>query len=174
MPLPEFRYHPDPLATGSIKASAAVCDCCGEARGFEYTASFYTRQKPKPTLCPWCIKSGDAARKYDGAFSDDYPLQDLAEEIVREVCQRTPGYNSWQQEVWQSHCNDACEFHGDAEPEELHALGGDNLAAQLQRSGIKEQHWASLLAKYQKGGNPAVYKFVCRHCQTPIYPVDFT
>jgi len=174
MPLPKFRYHPDPLATGSIKPSTAVCDCCGEARGFEYTASFYTRQKPKPILCPWCIESGDAARKYDGAFSDDYPLQDLAPEIVQEVCQRTPGYNSWQQEVWQSHCNDACEFLGDAELEELRALAGDDLAAQLKRSGMKDQHWTSLVAKYQKGGSPAVYKFACRHCRTVIYPIDFS
>ncbi|MGV8422639.1 CbrC family protein, partial [Pseudomonas aeruginosa] len=32
-PLPHFRYHPEPLASGSIEASATTCQCCGKARG---------------------------------------------------------------------------------------------------------------------------------------------
>jgi hypothetical protein len=35
-PLPSFRYHPDPVATGSIEPSDAVCRCCGRARGYIY------------------------------------------------------------------------------------------------------------------------------------------
>jgi uncharacterized protein len=174
--VPVFKYHPDPLSTGSMKASGATCDCCGQARGYEYTASFYTPRRPKPTLCPWCISNGDAAKKYEGQFSDDYPLQRalLPEGIIAEVCERTPGYSSWQQEVWQSHCNDACAFHGDAEPGELQSLTGNALSALLLSNGIKERHWQPFLDGYEKGGNPAMYKFVCRHCQVAIYKLDFT
>ncbi|WP_412524086.1 CbrC family protein [Burkholderia sp. S-53] len=32
--LPAFRYHPDPLATGSVIRSDARCVCCGDARGY--------------------------------------------------------------------------------------------------------------------------------------------
>ncbi|MBQ0974293.1 CbrC family protein [Streptomyces sp. RK31] len=27
--LPSFRHHPDPVATGSIRASTDRCVCCG-------------------------------------------------------------------------------------------------------------------------------------------------
>lgn len=174
--LPEFKYHPDPISTGSIKASSAACDCCGQSRGYEYTASFYSPYRGRLKLCPWCIGSGDAAKKYDGAFSDDYPLAmaGVTEEIRHEVCEQTPGYNSWQQEVWQCHCNDACEYHGDAEPAELRALSGGQLAQILNQNGLNEGHWRNLIDGYEKGGNPAVHKFVCRHCGTSIYTLDFT
>lgn len=174
--LPPFKYHPDPIGTGSIEASPAECDCCGQARGYIYVGSFYAAGRETPKLCPWCIASGDAAEKYEGEFSDDYPLQDaeLDEAIVREVCERTPGYVSWQQEVWLSHCRDACEFHGDAEPDELRALSEDVLADLLAVNGINAEHWPALLESYRKGGDPSVYKFVCRHCGTPRYGLDFT
>ncbi|MCU9953286.1 CbrC family protein [Burkholderia pyrrocinia] len=35
MSLPAFRYHPDPLATGSVIRSDARCMCCGDARGYQ-------------------------------------------------------------------------------------------------------------------------------------------
>jgi uncharacterized protein len=176
MEFPKFQYHPDPLSTGSIKASAAVCDCCGSARGFEYTVSLYSSQRTKPKLCPWCISSGEAARKYDGDFSVPFPLQEagIADSIVKEVSKRTPGYNSWQQEVWESHCEDACEFHGDAKSEEIAGLIGKELTDHLEYVGLSLEQWQSFLHGYQEGGNPAVYKFVCRHCGISIYPLDFT
>src|SRR5262245_3785253 len=35
--LPAFTYHPDPVATGSVRASTNTCPSCGEQRGWEYT-----------------------------------------------------------------------------------------------------------------------------------------
>lgn len=116
-PLPHFRYHPEPLASGSIEASAATCQCCGKARGYVYTGSPYSRHElPPGSLCPWCIADGSAAARYEASFSDDYPLLDagVAANIVTEVCERTPGYASWQQERWLVCCEDACAFRGDA------------------------------------------------------------
>ncbi|WP_175969004.1 CbrC family protein [Burkholderia sp. BCC0322] len=34
MSLPAFRYHPDPLATGSVICSDARCACCGDGATF--------------------------------------------------------------------------------------------------------------------------------------------
>ncbi|MCF3998784.1 CbrC family protein, partial [Pseudomonas aeruginosa] len=48
LPLPHFRYHPEPLASGSIETSAATCQCCGKARGYVYTGSPYSRHELPP------------------------------------------------------------------------------------------------------------------------------
>ncbi|WP_326647355.1 CbrC family protein [Streptomyces sp. NBC_01750] len=50
--LPFFRYHPDPLASGSIRASTEVCACCNRSTGWIYTATFYTAQATNGTLLP--------------------------------------------------------------------------------------------------------------------------
>lgn len=174
--LPNFCYHPDPLATGSVKASDTVCRCCGEARGYVYTASVYALNELCDSICPWCIADGSAAQKFDAMFSDDIPLVQagVPDKVIEEVTRRTPGYNSWQQETWLSCCGDACEFHGNATRPELQALNGNDLARVLADFGWREQHWPQFIQHYQPGGNPAVYKFVCRHCHTTKYAVDFT
>jgi hypothetical protein len=37
MSLPTFRYHPDPIATGSIIASDETCLCCEQERGYKFS-----------------------------------------------------------------------------------------------------------------------------------------
>ena len=173
--LPKFKYHPDPLATEAIKVSDEECECCGKARGYIYNSNIYAEDEIE-FICPWCIADGTAAKKFDGMFSDDYPLQEagISQEIIDEVCLRTPGYNSWQQEVWQTHCSDACEFHGDVEKEEIEKLSGQALESFLKEEMIKKDLWQNILNNYEKGGNPAIYKFVCRKCSEIIYTMDFT
>ena len=175
MELPKFKYHHNPIKTGAIEKSDKVCQCCNKARGYIYTSSMYA-EDDIDNICPWCISEGLAAKKFDGAFSDDYPLVEagISQEIIDEVCQRTPGYNSWQQDVWQSHCNDACTFHGDAKKEELLALKEDALEEFLKAQFIEPKIWKGILEDYEEGGNPAVYKFVCTKCSKVIYTMDFT
>jgi len=172
---PKFKYHPDPLSTGAIKESNEVCDCCEKERGYVYTSSLYAEEEIE-FICPWCIADGSAAKKFDGMFSDDDPLQEagVSEEVISEVCERTPGYNSWQQEVWQSHCSTACEFHGDADKDDLLALKDEALNKFLNTEMIKTDVWVNILEHYEKGGNPAVYKFKCPECSDVIYTMDFT
>ncbi|MFT5137179.1 MAG: hypothetical protein ACI8XV_002216 [Arenicella sp.] len=175
MDLPKFKYHPDPISTGAIKSSDEACECCGKTRGFIYTSTIYAEDEIE-ILCPWCIADGSAAKKYDGMFSDDYPLQQsgVPDDVISEVCERTPGYISWQQEEWQSHCGTACEFHGDTEKSELEALAGDSLEIFLKKEMIKSDVWENILENYEKGGNPAVYKFKCNKCPEIIYTMDFS
>lgn len=174
--IPAFRYHPNPIATGSIKESDIVCRCCSQARGFIYTGSVYAPGSLRDSFCPWCIADGSAAQKFEAMFSDDHPLaaDGVSEDVIEEVTTRTPGYNSWQQEVWLSCCKDACEFHGDAPRSELQALQGDALARTLVAWEWREPNWQRFVQHYQPGGNPAVYKFVCRRCCAPKYALDFT
>src|SRR3954462_8563031 len=99
--LPTFLYHPDPVSTGSIRASGHVCACCEQSRGFIYPASVSGRLKPEDRLCPWCIANGEAALKFNCVFSDEQPLvrAGVPRAIILEVTRKTPGYNSWQQQV---------------------------------------------------------------------------
>lgn len=175
MELPKFKYHPNPLATGAISESTEVCECCEKARGYIYTASFYSAEEVE-AICPWCIADGSAAEKYDGSFSDEYPLMEsgISEEVTEEVCKRTPGFISWQQEIWQCHCGAPCEFHGDAEKQDIEELSGSTLESFLSTNMVKPEYWVGILQHYEKAGNPAVYKFKCIKCGEVIFSMDFT
>ena len=76
-------------------------------------------------LCPECIANGEAARKYDGSFQDDFSLDDGVDDLEKldELIHRTPGYSGWQQEYWRAHCGDYCAFLGYVGARELRALG---------------------------------------------------
>jgi len=124
MSLPAFKYHPDPIATGNIKPSDAVCICCEQQRGYVYISNTYCEEEIVEALCPWCIADGSAARQFDAIFSDDHPLikAGVPASVVEEVTRRTPGFTSWQQDEWLCCCGDACEFHGDPSRAHLAAL----------------------------------------------------
>ncbi len=126
--------------------------------------------------CPWCIADGSAAARYEASFSDDYPLLDagVAADIVTEVCERTPGYTSWQQERWLVCCEDACAFRGDAGREEIGQLGAEGLAQRFADFAWPAITWQRLVDAYTPGGNPAIYRFDCLHCGQAHYDLDFT
>jgi len=175
MSLPIFRYHPDPIATGSIIASDETCVCCEQERGYIYTANAYCEEELENALCPWCIADGSAAKRFDATFSDSEPLlqAEVPEEVVEEVTRRTPGFVSWQQDEWLSCCDDACEFHGAPSREHLKALKGEAREDLLERMDLSEEEWPEFLKAYQSDGGPAIYHFICRHCKQPKYGMDF-
>ena len=172
--LPKFRYHPDPLATGSVEASDETCACCGQGRGYVYTASVYAVADLHRKLCPWCIASGSAASRYDCRFCDERPLRRarLPRAVVLEVSRKTPGYSSWQQDRWQVCCGDACMFQGDASKGQLTALAGESLARHLRRWKWPAEYWRQFVAAYEPRGSMSVFRFVCHHCGDAFYVLD--
>lgn len=71
--LPTFRYHPDPIATGSIvEANGEPCQICGDVRTHLYQGPFYALASVA-AICPWCIASGRAAEENNGEFTGDCP-----------------------------------------------------------------------------------------------------
>jgi len=60
-PLPSFKYHQDPIATGSVRASDTRCLACGQVRGFIYTGPVYDTDDLEKAICPWCIADGSAS-----------------------------------------------------------------------------------------------------------------
>lgn len=122
--LPYFKYHPNPIETGVFESdSVAICNCCGKEAQIYYTGPFYSEEDIE-ALCPWCIASGKAAKKFKGEFQDYASIEGISadpsqpnaiyytKESLKEVTERTPAYNSWQQGVWLGHCGDLCAFAG--------------------------------------------------------------
>jgi len=172
MELPNFKYHPDPLATGSVVPSDTSCRCCERVRGFIYIGPVYAEDELADSICPWCIADGAAHEKFDAEFVDtagvgDYGnWPDVAEEIVREVAWRTPGFSGWQQERWFTHCDDAAEFLGLAGRKELEIYGAQAISAIRQEANFSAEDWEEYFAALDKESGPTAYVFRCRHCGT--------
>lgn len=175
-PLPSFRYHPDPVATGAVKKSESACICCGRQRGGIYVGPVYSVNELNESLCPWCIADGSAAAKFGASFSDSHPLLQagVSDAIAEEVNLRTPGFESWQQEHWLSHCNDACEFHGDASVEDVKNVSHETKLRWLEEYKQDEDGWAWVTDGYQAKGDSALYKFKCRHCDLILFGWDMS
>ncbi|MCP5492111.1 MAG: CbrC family protein [Chlamydiales bacterium] len=176
--LPSFRYHPDPLSTGSIESSEEICECCGESRGYVLTTHIYATEEIE-FICPWCVADGSASRKFDGEFvsSCNFDGTNLSESIIEEVTKRTPSFESWQDEKWFTHCSDACQFLGNPSLEELKALSKEEIA-----QGVDEHRFYPYVGDDNAGeddienylplGDWSFYKFSCLHCKKLIYYMD--
>ncbi|PWT93126.1 MAG: hypothetical protein C5B55_05105 [Blastocatellia bacterium] len=180
MDIPTFKYHPDPLATGSIERSEQTCLVCGQARGFIYTGAIYAEDDLDDSICPWCIADGTAHEKFNAEFVDaagvgGYGLwEPVPDEIVAEVAYRTPGFTGWQQEKWFTHCGDAGQFLGRAGHDEISALGPDAIAAIKEEIGFDGEEWDDYFESLDKDGEPTAYMFKCRHCGAIGGYSDFT
>jgi uncharacterized protein len=174
-PFPRFPYHPDPVATGAVRASDANCLCCSRPRGFVYDGSPYSRRDDLDNaICPWCIADGSAARKFDATFVQ-HSEDDLKPMIRRQLFERTPGYESWQGEFWLCHHGDACEFHGDATREDLNALTDAEEASFLEENPFVNDWWQDMKAAHDpKASSIGVYRFRCRHCGLTRLGVDMS
>jgi uncharacterized protein CbrC (UPF0167 family) len=170
MALPFFPYHPDPLATGAVEPSSAVCASCGQARGFVYVGPVYGPMEYDDRLCPWCVADGTAHACLGVEFVDPAGVggygawQAVPEAVVAAVSQRTPGFNGWQQEHWFTHCGDAAAFLGRVGHAELQAHGPAASASIRPIGDLVGDDWAAFLAVLDKDGSPTGYLFRCLHC----------
>ncbi|MFE7531984.1 CbrC family protein [Kitasatospora sp. NPDC057542] len=171
--LPYFRYHPDPVASGSIRESAETCACCERATGWTYTATFYTAQDVTGRFCPWCIADGSAAERFEGDFTDSFGLDGVDAETLEQVTRRTPGFHAWQDPHWLVHCNDAAAFIGEVGYTELtaHPEALDQLRADLRLNGW---HDATQLENFltHLGHGASEMLFRCTSCGTHLAYAD--
>lgn len=167
-PLPEFRYHPSPLATGAIRESVTQCPVCEQVTGFAYATTPYGPGTLR-NVCPWCIADGSAAARFKASFVDDFPLLEkgLPHEVVVEAAERTPGFASFQQEEWQACCGDACAFEGLLDHDAFAGLDD----ATLLSLHVPADRLDDFRAGYT-GDDYGVFAFRCRRCGGRKYWVD--
>jgi uncharacterized protein CbrC (UPF0167 family) len=176
--LPRFRYHPDPLATGSLVAADVTCAGCERRRPFTYAGPVYAEANLRKVLCPWCIADGTAAQRFGAQFTDvDWTVPgDVPDAATDEVLHRTPGFVGWQQERWLHHCGDAAAFLGAAGAAELADLPD---ALEALRAEARGSRWSpgetdEYLAALDRDGQPTAYLFRCLVCGTQLAYSDFT
>ncbi len=171
MNLPTFKYHPNPIATGSIKPSDTVCECCGQQRGFIYVGPVFSVEELSECICPWCIADGSAHEKFDAEFTDaagvgGYSIPPVVPNaVIEEVAFRTPGFSGWQQEHWLACCGDAAAFVGRAGRRELEHQWPDAILPIQKECGMVDgADWQGYLRALDKDGSPTAYVFRCLHC----------
>ena len=171
--LPFFKYHPNPLETHSFECSDAgvECACCGKTTKIYYEGPFYSIDDID-YLCPECIATGAAAKKFNGSFQDDCSIEEGVNESekIDELIHRTPGYSGWQQEFWRSHCGDFCAYLGRVGAQELKALGVlDEVLDDPLLNFVKNEDIKTMV----NGGFMQGYLFRCLHCGKHLLWVDF-
>ena len=169
---PRFRYHPDPIATGSVVPSDATCALCSEARGYIYTGPVHCEEEHEAHLCPWCIADGTAFEMLGAEFTDSEGVGGFGAwdavpgSVIDEIAFRTPGFNGWQQERWFACCGDGAEFLGPMGAKELAALGP--AAIEAIRTGMgweRGRKWEEHLRALDRHGEPTAYLFRCISCR---------
>ena len=177
MALPTFRYHPDPLGSGSVVASTTECRCCGQARGCIYAGPVYAEDDLDDALCPWCIADGRAHRKFDAEFVDSEAFDDGAPEAaVEEITRRTPGFSAWQSQRWPACCGDATAFIAPAGIAEIRAAHRELETALLSHiiyeMNISGGAATGMLQSLDRDKGPTAYLFRCLKCDRHHLHVD--
>jgi uncharacterized protein len=175
--LPAFRYHLDPISSGSVVASDAQCLCCGQQRGFAYVGPVYAEANLDGLLCPWCIADGTAHERFDATFVDSEAFGDgVGDEVIDEVTQRTPGYASWQGEGWPTCCGDAAAFVRPAGITDIRLNfrhhEGPLLSHIVHNMGISGGAATRLLISLDVTSGPTAYLFRCLTCEAPHFHID--
>jgi len=172
MSFPKFKYHPDPIATGSIVKSSNICECCDTDRGYIYTGPVYAIEQYAESICPWCIADGSAHQKLDVVFTDVQAIggygtwESVSDAVIDEIARRTPGFIGWQQEQWWTHCGDAGQFLGRAGKQELVALGIQAIKVIQDSIQLEGSDWEDFFNGLDKDGSPTAYFFRCQKCGT--------
>jgi uncharacterized protein CbrC (UPF0167 family) len=173
---PTFFYSPHAYSLGIIEQRNFTCPCCGETRTLCYTGNFYSADEVE-AICPWCIADGSAAEKYDGSFVSDFEGLDpgpnglgaaMSPSSMAQVSRHTPGYASWQGDVWLGHCGEACIF--------LRYVGSQELApvwAEVRDDAVASG-WGeeNIRDHMHKDGDMTGYLFRCQHCGRHRLHVD--
>ena len=170
--LPTFKYHPDPIGTGSVEKSDAECACCGKARGYIYTGPAFGEEDHDGDICPWCIADGSAYEELGVEFHDAAAVPGtsfaeappVSEAIIAEVTRRTPGFTGWQQEEWFTCCDDAAAFMGRAGKEELESKYPQAIEALKSSTDLEGEEWDEMFDSLDREGSPTAYVFKCLHC----------
>lgn len=171
--IPSFRYYPDPLRWGDLRNDMTVrCDCCGKKTAVFYDGPFYGAEEIE-FLCPRCIASGKAAKKFDGEFIDVESC-DMVSNVAKtiELATRTPSYRGWQQECWLACCDDYCAFEGYVTWADIEQMGLADEIRSNWRDDLCMTDADTAAHALTGSGSMRGYLFRCLHCGKHYLYID--
>ena len=175
----DFPYFAPQALDAVMAQTDAPCECCGAQPGELYKGPFYAIDEIE-YLCLDCIASGRAAARFGGSFNDvgkvwevycdfDREAGAVTPEVLTQVRERTPGYESWQGNTWLFHCGDGGVFHGDATEADI-AQASPASREHFERNF--EMPWNEVVEGFAPGGHDGIYHFKCRHCGLEMFHWD--
>lgn len=172
--LPSFQFHTDPVKTKAIIKKKTVCPVCEQSSEYQYQGPFYSREDVSG-ICPWCIKDGSAAKKFDGSFVDGhFVAKKVSKEDLDELVHRTPSYTAWQSGEWQVHCGRPGNFLGYVGWKDIEnkqdELAGD-IHKQAEGYGLSVDEFSERLIN---NGHMQGYLFECVDCGCLMLTTDMS
>ncbi len=177
--LPKFKYHPDPLKTGSIELKETECPVCGKHSNYSYFGPFYSYEYEgeERRICPNCIADGSAAKKYEGEFTTIDECDVENDDYKNELTKKTPGFYSIQEDHWMDHCGDFCEFIGKIGQvsgveigEFIEDIVPDDIQEVLDILRIEKDNLEEFMRNH---GDIQGYLFKCLKCGKKRFYIDF-
>jgi uncharacterized protein len=176
-PLPTFRFHPEPLRSGSVEPASIVCNACEQPRDHVYVGNCYVEDDFDGEVCPWCIADGTAHQRFGMTFHEAEPPSgtvDMA--LVDELEERTPGLCSDSPVTWPWCCDMPMAYvepAGHAELIARHAELASMLVPQLEaEAGLTRGNAERLFRKLQRDQPPRAHVFQCLGCEVPRAEIE--
>ena len=156
--LPQFKYNPNAYELDIFERFNGTCECCGKSGDIFYQGLYCAEDVDY--VCPDCIASGEAAKKFDGEFPCGYNRIDNPD-AIDELAHRTPNFTSWQDQEWKDCCGDFCAYLGPVGTKELEELG---IADELFEEDGSFEGWKDARADLVKNSWFTGHLFQCLHC----------
>lgn len=169
-----FKYMSENYLATVFTEGLFTCDCCREVKELKYIGPQYSSGTNDAILCAQCIQNGEAVESGLVGFFNEIDPECVDDNVSNEICCRTPGFFTWQDQEWATHCNDACEFHGDASAQDIIDADESTIRIWMERYDQSRKHWGSFMTGYLPGGDQGVYKFICKHCNAMVINWDFS
>lgn len=172
--LPEFKYLYNSSKSFKINKDYYVCECCGKVSKYIYDGMIWAEEDVE-VLCPECIKTGKASKKYDGEFNF-VENEDLNKKIIDEVSRKTPSINTWQDFEWIDCCEDLCQLYGILKWDEVISLGIEKEVIEAINRNEDFSHMGIDLEELKSLTNDEAINlivFKCFHCNKFYVIFDF-
>lgn len=169
-----FNYMSDDYLSTVFADESFTCDCCKKISNAKYIGPQYSTADNDASLCPDCIQTGEAVQSGLVDFFNEIDPECVDENVSSEISCRTPGIFTWQDQEWATHCNDACEYHGDATAQDIIKADEKTIQIWMERYDQSRNDWDTFMSGYQPGGDQGVYKFSCKHCNAIVLNWDFS
>ena len=167
--LPNFTYIDDPRFVCNTVRFAKKCNCCGTKTNIIYTNGMYCGEDVD-LLCPQCIISGEASKKYNGFFNDVEFADCIDNQPAKEeLAKRTPTLNTWQDVQWVDCCNDYCRFVKYLAPEDFE---NQEIFLSVQQTYKGESVPFENLKTVCEKSTANILLFQCRVCKKYYIRVD--